>query len=238
MNHCWCNVALHMVGCCCREDAKQVVTMRVLPLFIERERERERAVSLFHLCKWMWEWCFTLHLQGLHWFVTNPVYLCNPSCSWGMESDCIKLCLPVYMWQHPCRFLDQFCWLLQIFSATHSVLAGPCQCFLFCFFFQEGGSNATLSLLHCNQFSTCLMNLGQTPLLHRTCTIHSDAKEEMAGAKRKALSTMISSKYSVAFWSLVCMLSKVCSSTLQCALVLERRQVLHMNGSINVPERY
>jgi hypothetical protein len=34
-----------------REDAKQVVTtlerLRVLPLFIER------AVSLFHLCKWM-----------------------------------------------------------------------------------------------------------------------------------------------------------------------------------------
>jgi hypothetical protein len=105
-------------------------------------------------------------------------------------------------------------------------------------FLQEGGSNATLSLLHCNQFSTCSMNLGQTPLLHRTCIIHSDAKEEMAGAKRKALSTMISSKYSVAFWSLLCMLSKACNSTLQCALVLDGRQVLHMNGSINVRDRY
>jgi hypothetical protein len=34
------------------------------------------------------------------------------------------------------------------------------------------------------------------------------------------------------------MLSKACNSTLQCSLVLERRQVLHMNGSINVRDRY
>jgi hypothetical protein len=83
----------------------------------------------------------------------------------------------------------------------------------------------------------CLMNLWPNPTIAqgRTCTIHSNVKEEMAGVQRKPLSTMISSKYTVAFWTLLCMMSKACNNTLKCAVVLEGRQVLlHMDGYMGV----
>lgn len=187
---CGCHVAmqfaLHMVRCCCREVAKQVVTtlrLRVLPLFIG-ERERERAVSFVHLRKWMCE-CFTLHLLGLHRFVTTLCTCVTPlvPVEWNqIASCCACLCgsASLSVWP-PCRFLDQFCRLLQFsvpliqFWLGH---AGASSCSAF----SSGGSNATFSLLHCNQLSTCLMNLGRTPLLHSACTIHSNIKEEMAGA--------------------------------------------------------
>ncbi|TKW29319.1 hypothetical protein SEVIR_3G387766v4 [Setaria viridis] len=49
---------------------------------------------------------------------------------------------------------------------------------------------------------------------------------------------MISSKYIVALWTLLCMMSKACNNTLR-AVVWEGRQVLlHMDGSINEQDRY
>lgn len=146
--------------------------------------ERERAVSFVHLRKWMCE-CFTLHLLGLHRFVTTLCTCVTPlvPVEWNqIASCCACLCgsASLSVWP-PCRFLDQFCRLLQFsvpliqFWLGH---AGASSCSAF----SSGGSNATFSLLHCNQLSTCLMNLGRTPLLHSACTIHSNIKEEMAGA--------------------------------------------------------
>lgn len=114
-------------------------------------RERERAFSFFSLRKWMCE-CFTLHLLGLHRFVTTLCTCVTPLVpeEWNQIASC--LC------DLPCRFLDQFCRLLQFsVSLIHFCWAMPVV-LLALLFFSPGGSNATFSLLHCSQISTCLLD--------------------------------------------------------------------------------
>lgn len=91
--------------------------------------ERERAVSFFHLRKWMCE-CFTLHLLGLHRFVTTLCTCVTPL----VPEEWIRL---HHVCDLPVGFLisSADCCNFQCHSFTS---AGPWQWFfLLCFFLQE-----------------------------------------------------------------------------------------------------
>lgn len=112
ISHVAVQFALHMVRCCCcREVANgDKPRLRVLPLFIGE------SCFLFSLVQ-VDVWVFHPALAWVTLVCNNPMYLCNPSCSWGMESDCIiMLRMPLSACVYdlaPCRFIDQFCRLLQ-----------------------------------------------------------------------------------------------------------------------------
>lgn len=105
-------------------------------------RERERAFSFFSLRKWMCE-CFTLHLLGLHRFVTTLCTCVTPLVpeEWNQIASCVCVTSPV-------GFLisSAGCCNFQCHSFTS---AGPCLWFfLLCFFLSRR--------IQCNLFPVTL----------------------------------------------------------------------------------